>query len=114
MSRKSILKIRSAIIILIIDGKNYKDLVIYCTIYVLSKSIKMLSVHYHELIGKVEEHEGKKYLMVNNYKRDKLLGKIKKIDIEKLDDSKIVTDNKLPNDITLKKCWDINDMCYER
>ena len=53
--------------------------------------------------------------MVNNYKRDKLLGKIKKIiDIEKLDDSKIVTDNKLPNDITLKKCWDINDMCYER
>ena len=49
---------------------------IYCTIYVLSKSIKMLSVHYHELIGKVEEHEGKKYLMVNNYKRDKLLGKI--------------------------------------
>ena len=74
----------------------------------------MLSVHY-ELIGKVEEHEGKKYLMVNNYKRGKLLGKIKKIiDIEKLDDSKILTDNKLPNDITLKKCWDINDMCYER
>ena len=53
-------------------------------------------------------------MKVNNYKRDKLLGKIKKIDIEKLDDSKIVTDNKLPNDITLKKCWDINDMCYER
>ena len=32
---------------------------IYFTKYVHSKSIKMLILHYHELTGKTEEHEGK-------------------------------------------------------
>ena len=32
---------------------------IYFTRYVDSNSIKILSLHYHELIGKTEEHEGK-------------------------------------------------------
>ena len=30
-------------------------------------------------MGKIEEHEGKKYLIVDDYMRDKLLGKIKEI-----------------------------------
>ena len=36
------------------------------------------------------------------------------IGIEKFDDTKILIDidNKLPDDITLKKCCCINDMCY--
>ena len=45
---------------ILIDDENYKDLVIYFTRYVYSKSIKLLSLHCHELIGKVEGHEGKK------------------------------------------------------
>ena len=46
--------------------KNYKDLVIYFTRYVHSKSIKMLSLHYNELMAKIEEHEGKniRWLMI--------------------------------------------------
>ena len=42
-----------------INEKNYKDLVIYFTRYVHKKSIKMLSLHYHELIEKFEEHDTK-------------------------------------------------------
>ena len=42
--------------------KNYKDLVIYFTRYVHGKSIKMLSLYYHELMGKVKEYERKKIL----------------------------------------------------
>ena len=38
----------------LIDEKKYKDLVIYF------KSIKILNLHYHELIGNIEEHEEKK------------------------------------------------------
>ena len=30
-------------------------------------------------MGKTEEHEGKKYLIVDDYMQDKLLGKIKEI-----------------------------------
>ena len=41
---------------ILIDKKNYKDLTIYFTRYVNSKSIKMLSLHYHELMGKIKEH----------------------------------------------------------
>ena len=41
------------------NEKNYKDLVIYFTRYVHKKSIKMLSLHYHELIEKFEEHDTK-------------------------------------------------------
>ena len=40
---------------------------IYFTIYAHNKSLKMLSLHYDESVGKIKEHEGKKYLMVNNY-----------------------------------------------
>ena len=35
--------------------------------HTMSKSTKMLSLHYHELMGKIEEHEKKKYLMVDDY-----------------------------------------------
>ena len=47
--------------------KVYKDLRIYVKRYVHSKSIIMLSLDYHESMGKIEEHEGNKYLMVNDY-----------------------------------------------
>ena len=46
-----------------IDEKNYEDLVTYFTKCVSSKLIKMLSLHYPELIGKIEEHKGKKILV---------------------------------------------------
>ena len=42
----------------IIDEKNYKDLVIYFTRYAHNKSIKILILHYDELIEKIEEHGG--------------------------------------------------------
>ena len=29
----------------------------------------MLSLHYHELMGKTEQHEGKKYLLVDSNAR---------------------------------------------
>ena len=35
--------------------------------HTMSKSTKMLSLHYHELMGKIEEHEKEKYLMVDDY-----------------------------------------------
>ena len=38
----------------------------------------MLCLHYNESMGKIKEHEGKKYLMVNDYILDKVLDKIKK------------------------------------
>ena len=41
------------------------------------KSRKIHRIHYDELIGNIEEHEGKKYLMVDDYMLDKLLDKIK-------------------------------------
>ena len=44
---------------ILIDEKNCKDLIIYFTRYVHSKSIKMFSLHYHELTEKINEHEGK-------------------------------------------------------
>ena len=58
-----------------------KTMRIWClfTRYVHSNSIKILILHYHELIGKIEEHEGKNYLMVNDYMLEKVLNKIKKI-----------------------------------
>ena len=42
---------------ILINEKNYKDLVIYFRL-VYSKLIKML-LHYHELMGNIKEHEGK-------------------------------------------------------
>ena len=65
----------------------------------------MLSLHYQESMGKMEEHEGKKYLMVDGYMLNKTLDKIEKIiDIEKFDDFEILidTDDKLPDDVILK------------
>ena len=54
---------------------------------------------------KVKEHEGKKYLMADEYVLDKVLDNIKEIiGIEKFDDTKILmnTEDKLTNDITFK------------
>ena len=44
---------------ILIDEKNYADLVNYFTRYNHRKQIRMLILYYHELIGKIEEHEGK-------------------------------------------------------
>ena len=54
-------------------------MVIYFTRYVHSNSIRMLSLHHHELMGNNEEHEGKRYLMVDDYMLDKVFNKIKEI-----------------------------------
>ena len=65
----------------------------------------MLNLHYYELVGKIEEYFGKKYLALDDNNLEKVLDKIKKlIGIEKIDNTKnlIETDDKLPNDITLK------------
>ena len=88
---------------IIIDEKNYKDLVIYFTRYVHSKSIKTSSPYCHELMEKVQEHEGKKYFIVNYYMLGKVLDRIKEIkDIEKLDNTKVLIDmdDELSDDIT--------------
>ena len=77
-----------------IDEKNYKDLTIYIIRYIHSKSIKMFSLHYHELMGKIKEDEG----LVYDYMLDKVLVKIKEImSIGKFGDTKILidTDDKL-------------------
>ena len=50
----------------LIDEKNYMDLVIYFTRYIHKEPVKMLSICYHELMGKTEEHEGKKCFMVDD------------------------------------------------
>ena len=52
---------------------------IYFTRYVHKMLVRMLSLYYHELIGKIEEHEGKMYLMIDDYMLDKRLSKIKMI-----------------------------------
>ena len=39
--------------------KNYKDLGIYFTRYHPDKSMAMLNLYYDELIGRIEEYEGK-------------------------------------------------------
>ena len=78
--------------------------------------MKMLSLHYYELIGKIDEPEGEKYLVVDDYMLYKVLGKIKEIiGIEKFDDTNILIDKVdiLPDDITLKVLC-INDIRYKR
>ena len=50
----SLLRTKSAI-----DEKNYKDLVVYFTNYVNSKSIKILSLDYRKSMRKIEENEEK-------------------------------------------------------
>ena len=64
----------------------------------------MLNFYYDKLIRKIEEWEGKKYLMVDDYTLDKVLHKIERIVIEKLHDTSISieADDKLPDDITFK------------
>ena len=52
---------------ILISKENYKDLKIYFTRYVYKKLKKMWRLHYHELMRKIEEHKGKKYLMVHDY-----------------------------------------------
>ena len=56
---------------ILIHEKKCKDLAIFFTGYVQKESIKMLNLHYHELIGKIEEHEEEKYLMVVVYMLNK-------------------------------------------
>ena len=41
------------------DDKRFKDLVIYFTRYGNYKSIKMLSLDFYKLVGKIEEHKEK-------------------------------------------------------
>ena len=63
-------------------------------------------------MGKIEEHDGKNYLVFDDYMLDKLLFKTEDvIGIGKLEDTKILTDDDLLDDVTLK-CWDSNYMCY--
>ena len=65
----------------------------------------MLSLYYHELMGKDKEHEGKKWLMIDDHVLDKVLSKIKqRIDIGNFDDNKILieTDDKLLDDKLLQ------------
>ena len=59
-------------IAVLFNEKHYNNLVIYFTRYIHSKSRKMLSLHYHELNGKIEEHERNKHLIVDDYMLDKV------------------------------------------
>ena len=43
----------------------------------MRKFIRMLCLHFYELLGIIKDNKGKKYLMVNNYMLDKVLDKIK-------------------------------------
>ena len=54
-------------------------MIIYFTIYHHGKSIKILSLYDHELMGKFEECEEKKNLMVDNYMLNKVLESIEEI-----------------------------------
>ena len=89
---------------MLIDKKNSKDLVIPFTRCDDSKSIKILSLHYHELIGKIKEHERKILQILDSwwfYAR-KVLDMIKEIiGIRIFDNIKIliVTDDKLIGNI---------------
>lgn len=70
-----------------------------------SQSIKMLRLYYHELMGKVRKHKGKKDFMIYDYVLYKVLNKTKEIiGVKKFDDLKIIidTDDKFPDNITLK------------
>ena len=89
-----------------ISEKDSKDLLIYSTRYVQSKSIKLASLYYDELIGKLKEYREIKYLMVDYYMLDKVSDKIKEvIATGKFEDTKmlVVTADKLPDDINFEK-----------
>ena len=71
--------------------------------YANSMSMKMLSLYFYQLMGKTEEQEEKKSLMVDDYMTNKVLYNIKEIiGTETFDDNKILinTDDKLPDGIT--------------
>ena len=55
----------------LINKKSYRNLVIYFTRYHSEKSVTILNLYYDELIGKIEQYEGKKYLMADDYTQDK-------------------------------------------
>ena len=78
---------------ILVDEKNYMYAVVCFTRFVHSKSIKMSSLHYHELLRKAEENEEKKHLMGDEYMLLNLSHKIKEtIFIEKIDDTKKVVE----------------------
>ena len=62
----------------------------------------MSSLYFHKLKRKIKENAGQKNLMVDDYVLNKVLDKTEEIIRT---DTKILidTDNKLPDDITLKK-----------
>ena len=65
----------------------------------------MLSLHHYELTGEIKEHDGKKYLMVDDYMLNKVLENIKETEgTVKIDDTKILIDinDKLTDYIILK------------
>ena len=64
---------------ILIDERKYKNFVIYYTTYTHCKSMKIITLHYNELIRKIEDHEGKKYLMFGDLILGKVLEKIKEI-----------------------------------
>ena len=69
-----------------------------------SKSIEVLSLRYYELIGKIEEHEGKNICWLMIICQTKYQIKLKKKQtIDTFDDTEILidSDDKLPGDITL-------------
>ena len=49
-----------------------------------NKLVTMQNQYYDAFIEKIEEYEGKKYLMVDDYTLEKVLNKITRIGIEKL------------------------------
>ena len=42
----------------------------------------MLNLYYGKLIGKIEEYEGKNYLIVDDFTLDNVLHKIKRVGLE--------------------------------
>ena len=89
-------------------------MVIYFTRYHPDKSRTLLNLYYDELIRKIEDYEGKKSSMIDDYMLDLVLDKIKKIiSIEKFDNTKILINavDKLLDDITLKNSV-ILTTCY--
>ena len=59
-----------------IRRKSYKDFIICFTRHDIGKS-RILSHYYYELMGKIEEDEGKNTWFIDDYILDKVLDKIK-------------------------------------
>ena len=93
--------------------ESYKDLVICFSRYHHDQSITMSNLYYDELIRKIEEYEGEKYLMGNDYTLDKVLHKILKIGIKKIEDTKILinAEAKLSDDFNLQNAMMLRT-CY--